>query len=114
MRISDGSDVCSSDLLGAPHWRPQARGLIHGLSGGSTRAHLARAELEAIAHSQCDILDAMAADTGAPLRDIRVDGGAATNNLLLHMHAALTGLSMPRPPRPETPQLVSAQPAGLG
>src|SRR3546814_7234916 len=114
MRISDGSDVCSSDLLGAPHWRPQARGLIHGLSGGSTRAHLARAALEAIAHSQCDILDAMAADKGAPLRDIRVDGGAAANNLLLQMQADLSGVTLHRPRMLETTALGAALLAGLG
>jgi glycerol kinase len=100
--------------LGAPHWRPQARGLIHGLSGGSTRAHLARAALEAIAHSQCDILEAMAADMGAPLRDIRVDGGAAANNLLLQMQADLAGVTLHRPRMLETTALGAAMLAGLG
>lgn len=100
--------------LGAPHWRPQARGLIHGLSGGSTRAHLAHAALAAIAHSQCDILEAMAADSGAPLRDIRVDGGAAANNLLLQMQADLAGVTLHRPRMLETTALGAAMLAGLG
>ncbi|PIX60061.1 MAG: glycerol kinase [Lysobacterales bacterium CG_4_10_14_3_um_filter_64_11] len=100
--------------LGAPHWRPQARGLIHGLSGGTTRAHLARAALEAIAHSQCDILEAMAADCAAPLRDIRVDGGAAANNLLLQMQADLAGVTLHRPRMLETTALGAAMLAGLG
>lgn len=100
--------------LGAPHWRPQARGLIHGLSGGTTRAHLARAALEAIAHSQCDILDAMVADRGAALHDIRVDGGAAANNLLLQMQADLSGVTLHRPHLLETTALGAAMLAGLG
>jgi len=100
--------------LGAPHWRPEARGMIHGLTRGTTRAHIARAALEGIAHSQCDILDAMAADLGAPLADLRVDGGAAGNDLLMQMQADLSGLALQRPTMLETTALGAAMLAGLG
>jgi glycerol kinase len=100
--------------LGAPHWHPEARGMIHGLSLGTTRGHLARAALEGIAHSQCDILEAMAADLGAPLRDVRVDGGAAANDLLMQLQADLSGLALQRPRMLETTALGAAMLAGLG
>jgi len=100
--------------LGAPHWRAEARGLIHGLTRGTTRAHLARAALEGIAHSQCDILEAMAADLGSPLLDLRVDGGAAANDLLMQLQADLSGLSLQRPRMLETTALGAALLAGLG
>lgn len=100
--------------LGAPHWRPDARGMIHGLSLGTTSGHLARAALEGIAHSQCDILEAMAADLGAPLRDLRVDGGAAANDLLMQIQSDLSGLSLQRPRMLETTALGAAMLAGLG
>jgi glycerol kinase len=100
--------------LGAPHWRPEARGLIHGLTRGTTRAHLARAALEGIAHSQCDILEAMASDLQTPLTDLRVDGGAARNDLLLQLQADLSGLRLKRPRMLETTALGAAMMAGLG
>jgi glycerol kinase len=100
--------------LGAPHWRPDARGMIHGLSRGSTRGHIARAALEGIAHSQCDVLDAMAADLGAPLAELRVDGGAASNDLLMQIQADLSGLTLQRPRMLETTALGAAMLAGLG
>ncbi|HSM10144.1 MAG TPA: glycerol kinase GlpK [Lysobacter sp.] len=100
--------------LGAPHWRPDARGMIHGLTRGTTRGHLARAALEGIAHSQCDILDAMAADLGTALSELRVDGGAAGNDLLMQMQADLSGLSLQRPRMLETTALGAAMLAGLG
>jgi len=100
--------------LGAPHWRPDARGMIHGVSLGTTAGHLARAALEGIAHSQCDILEAMAADLGAPLRELRVDGGAAANDLLMQMQADLSGLTLQRPRMLETTALGAAMLAGLG
>lgn len=100
--------------LGAPHWRPDARGLIHGLSGASSRAHIARAALEGIAHSQCDILEAMANDLGQPLAELRVDGGAAANDLLLQIQADLSGLDLSRPHMLETTALGAAMLAGLG
>ena len=100
--------------LGAPHWRPDARGMVHGLSLATTRGHLARAALEGIAHSQCDILEAMAADLGAPLRELRVDGGAAANDLLMQIQADLSGLTLQRPRMLETTALGAAMLAGLG
>jgi len=100
--------------LGAPHWRPDARGMIHGLTRGTTRAHLARAALQGIAHSQCDILEAMASDLHTPLADLRVDGGAARNDLLLQLQADLSGLRLKRPQMLETTALGAAMLAGLG
>jgi len=100
--------------LGAPHWRPEARGAILGLTRGTTRAHLARAALEGIAHSQADILEAMAADLGAPLTELRVDGGAAANDLLLQLQADLLGIPLHRPSMLEPTALGAAILAGLG
>lgn len=100
--------------LGAPHWRPEARGLIAGLTRGTTRAHLARAALEGIAHAQADILEAMAEDLQAPLRELRVDGGAAANDLLLELQADLSGVPLARPKQLETTALGAAMLAGLG
>jgi glycerol kinase len=100
--------------LGAPHWRPDARGTILGLTRGTTKAHLARAALEGIAHSQADILEAMAADLGAPLTELRVDGGAAANDLLLQLQADLLGIPLHRPSMLETTALGAGMLAGLG
>ncbi len=100
--------------LGAPHWRPEARGLIHGLTRGTTAAHVARAALEGIAHAQADILEAMASDLGAPLTELRVDGGAAANDLLMQVQADLLGLPLLRPRLLETTALGAALMAGLG
>jgi glycerol kinase len=100
--------------LGAPHWRPEARGLIAGITRGTTRAHIARAALEGIAHAQADILEAMAADLGAPLTELRVDGGAAANNLLMQLQADLSGVPLARPQHLESTALGAAMLAGLG
>lgn len=100
--------------LGAPHWRPEARGLIHGITRGTTSAHVARAALEGIAHAQADILEAMAADLGTPLTELRVDGGAAANDLLLQLQADLLGIPLLRPTLLETTALGAAMLAGLG
>ena len=75
--------------LGAPHWRPDSRGIIRGITGGTTKAHLARATLEGIALQLVDILGAMSNDLGAPLAELRVDGGAAANDLLIQLQADL-------------------------
>ncbi|MBS1766530.1 MAG: glycerol kinase GlpK [Acidobacteria bacterium] len=99
--------------LGAPHWRPEARGAILGLTRGSTAAHLARAALEGIAHSQADILEAMAADLGSPLTGLRVDGGAAANDFLMQTQADLLGIPLHRPKLLETTALGAALLAGL-
>jgi glycerol kinase len=100
--------------LGAPYWDPQARGSILGLTRGATRAHLARAALEAIAFQSCDVLAAMALDAGRPLIELRVDGGASANDLLLQIQADLLGVPVVRPRVTETTALGAAYLAGLG
>jgi glycerol kinase len=100
--------------LGAPRWDPRARGTILGLTRGSSRAHLARAALDAIALASCDLLDAMNADLPAPVRELRVDGGAARNDLLMQLQADLAGVPVIRPWTIETTALGAAFLAGLG
>lgn len=100
--------------LGAPHWRPQARGLITGLTRGVTRGHIAFAALEAIALQNADIFTAMAADADLPLAELRCDGGAAANDLLLQLHADFMGVALARPTMLETTGLGAAMAAGLG
>jgi glycerol kinase len=99
--------------LGAPHWRPEARGLVSGITRGTTRAHLARAALEGVALQIDDILRAMANDLGGPLAELRVDGGAAANDLLMQAQADLLGVPCVRPTIIETTALGSALLAGL-
>lgn len=100
--------------LGAPHWRPEARGLITGLTRGTTRAHLARATLEGIALQNVDILRAMEADSGRRLTTLRVDGGAAANDLLMQFQADVLAVEISRPELVETTALGAAFLAGLG
>jgi glycerol kinase len=100
--------------LGAPHWSPNARGLISGLTRGTTRAHIARAALEGIALQVRDLLAAMAEDAGAPLSHLRVDGGAAANDLLMQMQADLLGVEVHRPALVETTALGAAFLAAIG
>jgi glycerol kinase len=100
--------------LGAPHWEPNARGTIVGLTRGTTRAHLARAALEAMAFSTKDVLDAMTADSKLRLHALQVDGGAAANDLLLQFQADLLGVPVARPDVVETTALGAAALAGLG
>ncbi len=100
--------------LGAPHWRPDARGLLSGLTRGTTRAHIARAVLEGVALQLTDILGAMAADAGAPLRELRVDGGAARNDLLMQIQADVLGVPCVRPRNLESTAMGAALLAGLG
>jgi glycerol kinase len=99
--------------LGAPHWDPYARGTIVGMTRGTTAAHLARAALEAIAFSVADVLDAMAADAPKPIIELRVDGGAARNDLLMGFQADVLGLEVVRPAVTETTALGVAFLAGL-
>lgn len=99
--------------LGAPHWRPEARGLINGITGGTTKAHIARAALDGIALQIDEILTAMASDLGEPLKELRVDGGAARNNVLMQRQADLLGVPCVRPEVLETTGLGSALLAGL-
>lgn len=100
--------------LGAPHWNPEARGVIWGITRGTTRAHVARAALEGIAFQNKDILDAMVADRGEPLRCLRVDGGAAANDLLMQFQCDLVGVPLSRPHILETTALGAAMLAMVG
>ena len=99
--------------LGAPHWDPYARGAILGLTRGSTAAHIARATLESIALQTADVLEAMREDSGVALTELRVDGGASTNDLLMQMQADLAGIPVIRTLNPETTALGAAYLAGL-
>ena len=99
--------------LGAPYWDPYARGTIVGITRGTTRAHLARATLEAIAFQSAELIEAMAADSGIPLAELRVDGGATASNLLMQMQADLLGVPVVRPTVTETTALGAAYLAGL-
>ena len=84
--------------LGAPYWDPYARGTLVGLTRGTTRAHIARAALEAIAYQSRDVLDAMADEAGLPIQTLRVDGGAAANDFLCQFQADILGVGR-APPR---------------
>jgi glycerol kinase len=99
--------------LGAPHWDPNARGTIVGITRGTGLPELARATLESIAFQVADVLEAMAADAGEGLRALRVDGGAAANDLLLQLQADLLGVPVERPVVAETTALGAAYLAGL-
>ena len=115
-RVADSGDVYLVPAfagLGAPHWDAYARGAIVGLTRGTTDAHIARAALEGIAFQVTDILHAMEADAGIGLRELRVDGGASNNDLLMQFQADLLGIPVVRPANTETTALGSAFLAGL-
>ncbi len=99
--------------LGAPHWDQYARGTIVGLTRGSTKAHIARAALEGIVLQVMDVLKAMEADAGIKLKELRVDGGASANDLLMQLQADLLNVPVVRPKVPETTALGAAYLAGL-
>jgi glycerol kinase len=99
--------------LGAPYWDPDARGTIVGLTRGTTKAHIARAALESIAFQSADVLTAMQRDAHRPLTELRVDGGAAKNDLLMQFQADITGVPVVRPEVTETTALGAAYLAGL-
>jgi len=99
--------------LGAPHWDPYARGTLIGLTRGTTAGHIARATLESIAYQTADLLEAMEADAGTPLAELRVDGGATANDLLMQFQADLLGCPVVRPRVRETTALGAAYLAGL-
>jgi len=100
--------------LGAPHWDPHARGLLIGLTRGTDRRHLARAAIEAMAYQTADVVTAMEADAGMTMAELRVDGGAATNDLLCRFQADMLGIPVTRPRMTETTVLGAAFLAGLG
>jgi len=119
--VPDSDGVCVVPAftgLGAPYWQPDARGAVVGLSRGTTRAHIARAALESIAFQSAALFNAMAQDArvaGLPVpHELRVDGGAARNDLLMQMQADLLGIEVVRPRVTETTALGAAYLAGLG
>jgi glycerol kinase len=99
--------------LGAPHWDAYARGALLGITRGTTAGHIARATLESIAFQTADLLEAMEADAGTPLNELRVDGGATSNDLLMQFQADLLGVPVVRPKVRETTALGAAYLAGL-
>ena len=99
--------------LGSPHWDPNARGMMIGMTRGTTRAHMARAALESIAFQSAEVLVAMQGDAASPLTELRVDGGAARNDLLMQFQADLVGVPVVRPAVTETTALGAAYLAGL-
>jgi glycerol kinase len=99
--------------LGAPHWEPRARGTLFGLTRGSTRAHVARAALEAMAYSTADVVEAMQADAGVTLPELRVDGGATSNDWLMQYQADVLGVPVRRPLMVEMTARGAAGLAGL-
>ena len=100
--------------LGAPDWDPHARGAVFGITRGTKKAHIARAALEAIALSSAELIEAMNADLPQPIHELRVDGGAAANDLLMQMQADFAGIPVVRPCQTETTALGAAYLAGLG
>jgi glycerol kinase len=99
--------------LGAPHWDPYARGTVVGITRGTTAGHLARAALESIAFQSADLIDAMRADAGQGVAELRVDGGACRSDLLMQFQADLLGVPVVRPAVTETTALGAAYLAGL-
>lgn len=99
--------------LFAPYWRSDARGAIVGLTRAATKAHLARAALEAICYQTRDVMDAMVADSGVPMTEMRVDGGITTNSLCMQMQADIMGIDISKPLIAETTALGAAYAAGL-
>ncbi len=99
--------------LGAPYWNPRARALLIGMTRGTTRAHVARAVIESMALQTCDVVEAMVEETGIPLKELRVDGGASVMDMLLQYQADLLGVPVRRPVISETTSLGAALLAGL-
>jgi glycerol kinase len=100
--------------LGAPHWNQYARGSLFGMTRGTNPAHIARAALESIAYQTYDVLKAMEADSGIVLKELRVDGGATANNLLMQFQSGILQVPVIRPTVTETTALGAAYLAGLG
>ena len=100
--------------LGAPWWDSSARGAILGITRATTAAHIARATLEAIAFQTRDVVDAMGADAGTPLTELRVDGGASANDLLMQIQADLLGIPVVRPANLEATALGATRLAAVG
>lgn len=99
--------------LGAPYWKQEAKGMITGLTRGSTAAHIARAAIESIAYQTMDVLEAMENDAAIAIKELRVDGGATTNNLLMQFQSDILKTKVLRPKITETTALGAAYLAGL-
>ena len=99
--------------LGAPYWDSSARGSIFGLTRGTTKGHISRAALESITFQVNDVLETMAKDLGKPVHELRVDGGATANNLLMQLQADISNIPVSRPTNLETTALGAAYLAGL-
>jgi glycerol kinase len=99
--------------LGAPHWDPFARGTITGMTRGTTAGHIARAALESIAYQTLDVLQAMEADSDISVKELRVDGGATGDDLLMQFQSDILGVPLVRPRIRETTALGAAYLAGL-
>ncbi|MGB8359907.1 MAG: glycerol kinase GlpK [Acidimicrobiia bacterium] len=115
--VDDNGDVYfvpAFSGLFAPHWRPDARGVIVGLTRFATRGHIARAALEATVYQSADVLEAMTTDSGVSLTELRVDGGMTANETLMQFQADILGVDVVRPSIPETTALGAAYGAGLG
>lgn len=114
VKSSDGVYLVPAFVgLGAPHWDPYARGAMVGLTRGTTRAHIARATLESIAYQTCDVVEALEEESGAVLSELRADGGASRNDLLMQIQADALGRPVARSKEPETTALGAAYLAGL-
>ena len=114
--VPDNGGVCLVPAfagLGAPHWDPYARGTITGLTRGTTAGHIARATLESMAFQSADVVKAMESDSATPLEELRVDGGACVNNLLMQFQSDVLGVPVVRPKVSETTALGAAYLAGL-
>jgi glycerol kinase len=114
--VADHGGVCLVPAftgLGSPYWDPHARGLLIGITRGTTRGHIARAALEAIAFQSAELLRSMTADAGRALQELRVDGGASRNDLMMQFQADLLGVPVVRPRVTETTALGAAYLAGL-
>ncbi|MGR8936112.1 MAG: glycerol kinase GlpK [Gammaproteobacteria bacterium] len=114
--VADNGGVCFVPALaglGAPHWDPHARGAIFGISRATTRAHIARAALESIALQVDELVQIMAADSGAAITQLRIDGGAAANNLLAQLQADISAIEVVRPGHLETTAQGAAFLAGI-
>lgn len=99
--------------LGAPHWKQEARGMVTGLTRGSGKAHIARAALESIAYQTMDVLQCMEADSGLPIRELRVDGGATVNDLIMQFQSDILQCQIQRPAVLESTAMGAAYLAGL-
>lgn len=114
--VEDNGGVCFVPALtglGAPYWNPDARGMICGITRGTTAGHIARAALEGIAFETYDVMQAMSRDAGIPICELKVDGGASRNNLLMQFQADILGVATVRPAIVETTALGAALFAGL-